>query len=263
MTYNYFNSGRLAFGKKITAAFNSLNELLNSAKEHVDLTIGNLSYYTGFNGKNYPTPEPITGNMITRTDELFDILNAGYFVAQLTCDKTKMYVKTTVFSKEYSRITCATGETEKRTGYAIVKLSTSLTDFNKSIRFSDSDDATTGEMTLFQFVCTDDTVLIKSPEKYNGLGIGEAIKYTSFSLTQIGSGSYTSDKVAECVLVKMGTSSGTVEENPSPVLKLNDNIIFRMDYTHHGRPFFILYLKNGDRITGDRVSTIYRINYNK
>lgn len=263
MTYNYFNSGRLAFGKKITAAFNSLNELLNSAKEHIDLTINSLSYYTEFSGKNYQTPEPITGNMIARTDELFDILNAGYFVCQLTCNKEEMQVKMTVFSKEYSRITCATGKTNKRTGYAIVKLSTSLTDFNKTIRFSDSDDATTGEMTLFQFVCSDDTVLIKSPEKYRGLGIGECARYTSFSLTNIGSGSYTSNKLAECVLVKIGTSSGTVEENPSPVLRLNDNIIFRMDYTHHGRPFFILYLKEGDRITGDRISTIYRINYNK
>lgn len=255
MTYNYFNSGRLAFGKKITAAFNSLYELLNAATEHVNTATDTLQYYTEFAGKNYPTPEPITGNMVSRTDEAFDILANSFYIKRFDTDGTIANFEIVYFSKDYSRITCASGSTEKESGYAIVKLSTSLTDFNKTIRFSDTDDATTGEKLLFKFERSGSDIYIIDPSIVGELILGDVVNYKSLSLTKVGDNYYKATKKAECVMIRHGVSTFCD-------MYLNGKRILWARSLQHTNVGLILYLQKGDEVSGAGIESITRINYN-
>lgn len=254
MTYNYFNSGRLALGKKITAAFNSLNELLNAATEHVDNTTATLSYYSSFMGKNFQAPEPLTGNMIVRTDEVFDLLADTYFIRKFGIEGGKLKVDAVVFSNDYNRITHAVGETTKTSGYAIVKLSTSLESFDKTIRFSDKDDVTTGEKLLFSFTRTGDTVHITNANKIEGCVLGETMHYKSVSIAQVARDHYTVQDKAECIMIHSDTTTTCLMQlNGTPILNVGS-----LQYTGCG---LILYLRAGDRLDCLN-SVIYRIYYN-
>lgn len=254
MTYNYFNSGRLALGKKITAAFNSLNELLNAATEHVETTTATLSYYSQFMGKNFQAPEPLTGNMLVRTDEIFDLLTDTYFIRKFKVEGGKLKIDAVVFSNDYNRITHAIGETTKTSGYAIVKLSTSLESFDKTIRFSDSDDATTGEKMLFSFTRTGNTVHITNANKIEGCMIGETMHYKSISISQVATNTYTVKDKAECIMIHSNTTDYCMMKlNGTPILNVGS-----LQYTGCG---LILYLKAGDKLDCLN-STIYRIYYN-
>ena len=48
MTYDFFNAGHLAFGKKLTSVFNSLNQLLLGATDHLQSITDALGYYSQF-----------------------------------------------------------------------------------------------------------------------------------------------------------------------------------------------------------------------
>lgn len=254
MTYNYFNSGRLALGKKITAAFNSLNELLNAATEHVETTTATLSYYSQFMGKNFQAPEPLTGNMLVRTDEIFDLLTDTYFIRKFKVEGGKLKIDAVVFSNEYNRITHAVGETTKTSGYAIVKLSTSLESFDKTIRFSDSDDTTTGEKMLFRFTRTGNTVHITNANEIEGCIIGETMHYKSVSISQVANNNYTVQDKAECIMIHSDqTRWCEIRLNDVPILHVGS-----LQYTGCG---LLLYLKKGDVITS-YDTTIYRVYYN-
>lgn len=260
MTYNYFNAGRLAFGKKIKAVFNSLGELLKGAEDHLSVTIQAMAYYNQFFGNNYQCPTPTRGNMPARSDEVFEVIPDATYFKDITCTSTDLTIKAVTYSRQFQRITEVSGTTKLRKGFAIAKQSIDLNDFSRELRFSETDDSTPSEIVLFQFECDGAQVYITNSNIYSDFNIGDVVPYSSLSITQIATGSYTSSRKAECVLVKMGVSSGTTEGELK--LVLNGNTIFYINGTHHGRPHFILYLKNGDKLTGTGVGQIFRINYN-
>ena len=248
MTYNYFNSGRLALGKKITAAFNSLNELLNAATDHIEQTTSTLSYYSQFMGKNFLAPEPITDNMLTRTDEIFDIISDTYCIRKFKVENGKLKIDAVVFSKEYNRITHAVGETDRTSGYAIVKLSTSLESFDKTIRFSDADDTTTGEKMLFKFTRTGNTVHITNANKMDGCIIGETMHYKGVTIEKVANNDYTVPNLAECIMIHSDqTNWCEIRLNGTPILHIGS-----LQYTG---AVLLLYLKKGDVIKNYKTAT--------
>ena len=56
MTFNFFNTSRLAFGSKLTAAFKQLNNMMDNSLEAVDRALSDLDYYQQYINKNYRFP---------------------------------------------------------------------------------------------------------------------------------------------------------------------------------------------------------------
>lgn len=262
MTYDFFNSGKLAFGKKITSVFNSLYQLLDGATEHLGDVTSGLDYYSTYSNKNYMAPEPTRGDMPARTDELFDLLEDYTLFRNVRVEDNKLVFDVVIFDKNSSRITNAIGNTELTSGYAFVKLSTALDNFEKTIRFSNSDAINQGEILICKFTRDGNDLYINNPNTSNlNLTYGSRINYRYLSMELVSTSSYTCDNRAECVIVRV---RGVNDNYGGSInVKLNDVVIFEAGSTQYSVPFVILYLKKGDKVTGDRMIGIYRVNYNK
>lgn len=258
MTYNFFNAGRLAFGKKITSVFNSLNRLLEGANEHIDEISTTMKYYQQFMGKNYLCPVPTRLEMPVRTNEIFALFEGYAFIKNASTDGTTTTFEITVLNPVSSRITVATGSTNLTSGFAFVKPSVSLENFNRTIRFSETNDPQGEEIFICQFMIDGTDILIIDPNSSDlGLSIGEEANYRSLSLEYVGYGSYTCTKRSECILA-LDTKSWTDCD-----IKLNNADMLHVDSLTNSHQYMIFYLKEGDVVSGDTVGEIYRVNYNK
>lgn len=262
MTYNYFNAGRLAFGKKITAAFNSLNELFNSAQEHVGTISEQVSYYAQFLNKNYAAPSPTNPTMPVRTDEIFDICENAVFIKNISrADGVNLTVEVTYYNNDFSRITVGSGTTTMAEGYAILKQSTDLNDFAKDIRFSNTNDVSLSEVTLFKFTCEGTVVLIEPVDIQ--VDIMSQAGYKSLSISRVGTGSYTCTDRVECIVAQVEDENTGSRSYGGPFdMKLNGQTVFAFGSGQYSMPSIIFYLKKGDTISGTHIGKIYRVYYN-
>lgn len=260
MTYNYFNAGRLAFGKKITAAFNSLNELCNSAEEHISGVTDSTRYYAQFVNKNYLCPTPTNPTMPVRTNEVFDIIE-GSLGWNLTRTGSTITCNVVYFNTDISRITKASGSTTKQTAYVIVRFSSDLNNFNTTIRFSNTDNPSMSEMTLFKYTVEDGKIFLSEPVNDNVYQLVDVASYRSLSIQYAGVRTYTCNSRAECIFVR--TADEELDGYGGPFeIKLNGKVIFQLGSGQITMPFLCLYLKRGDVISGTNVGKIYKVNYN-
>lgn len=256
MTFDNFNAGKLAFGKKITSAFNTLDELLNATVNRVNDITKNTEYYLQFVNNNYSAPKPTKPTMPVRTDEFLDILDQQNNIRTLNWDGTNFNVSMVVFNKATQRCTSLTGSTTIKEGYAIALLSQSLTNLEVDIRFSENEDPTNTETVLFQYRIDDNGyVHIIDSQDYFGCYPYDDSHYYDIQVGESLSVPYTSSDY-ECVI-------GTVP-NADEAWKnvyLNGNLIYGHQRCRQVREqHFILYLKPNDKITGD-VLRLYKVKY--
>lgn len=256
MTFDNFNAGKLAFGKKITSAFNTLDELLNATVSRVDDITKNTEYYLQFVNNNYSAPKPTKPTMPIRTDEFLEVLDQRNNIRILAWDGSKFNVSMVVFNKATQRCTRLTGSTTIKEGYAIALLSQSLTNLDADIRFSKTENPTNTETVLFQYrIDNNGYVHIIDSQDYFGCYPYDDSHYYDVQVGQKLSVPYTSNDY-ECVV---GTvrNAGDNWEN----LYLNGKLIYGHQRCRQIREqHFILYLKPNDKITGD-VLRMYRVKY--
>lgn len=256
MTFDNFNAGKLAFGKKITSAFNTLDELLNATVSRVDDITKNTEYYLQFVNNNYSAPKPTKPTMPVRTDEFLEVLDQRNNIRILAWDGSKFNVSMVVFNKATQRCTRLTGSTPIKEGYAIALLSQSLTNLEADIRFSSNANPTNAETVLFQYrIDNNGYVHIINSQEYFGCYPYDDSHYYDVQVGEWLPVPYTS-KDYECVI---GTvrNAGDNWEN----LYLNGNLIYGHQRCRQIREqHFILYLKPNDTITGS-VLRLYRIKY--
>lgn len=258
MTFDNFNPGRLGFGKKITSAFNSLDEMLLATQDRLKDITQNTEYYKRFKNNNYQAPKPNKPGMPVRTDEFLDVVDKSDIINNMTFDGTNFSVDVAIYNSNTRRVTRAKGNTTLKSGYAIAILSQSLTNLETTIRFSATDDAFGTERTLFKYrIGTNGKIHLVQPEKYIGCYPFDDTQYTSISAGENLPNPYTANDY-ECIMA-------TVEHAPEDQWRnicVNGN-----EYFSHTSPrgtreqHAILYLKPGDKVTGG-YKNAFRVDYN-
>lgn len=69
MTFDFFNTSNLAFGSKLTKAFNQLDRLCNEAEENIAKFLNQQSIFRDYVHRNYQVPVP------TRVHQLVEPMN--------------------------------------------------------------------------------------------------------------------------------------------------------------------------------------------
>lgn len=257
MSYDFFNPSNLAFGKKITNAFDTLNKLADAADEAVDTAIFNAQRFVGIYQKNYSTPRPTRVDMACRTNELFDLLPNNISVRSLSVSESNkaFTIKVTYFDEVNARITQAEGSTTERSGYAITKKSISNQNMLQTIRFSKTNKTTQGEMLLFKYEILDDGSILMMGDvstldctpldftQYRNITKGENIK-----LPHTATG-------YECVCV--------IGQNPNISVELNGTTLLEsINSGYASRQFMTLFLRKDDVLSGSHIDKCFKIMYN-
>lgn len=251
MAFDFFNTSNLAFGSKITSAFNTLNDLADDAMANLDQVFEDQAYFDQFRNRNYQVPIPIRLESPCRTDELYTLVNDAVVIKQLTYAGGKLIVKINLFDKSSNRYTIASGETTLTEGYAYVPMSISNEDASKVINFSNKVESLQGTL-LFRYridyngninLIGDLSNLmlnVKGYEQYKSLSAGIAVGLP-----------YTATE-PECICF--------VGQQNNMRLIYNDRDVViggGRDNVRHA----IIYLNKGDRISGS-ASLVFKINYN-
>lgn len=118
MTYNFFNTSLLAFGKKLTSAFKSLNDLYKAAEDNVVQVLQDLRVFNQYGNKNYKIPIPTNGSRPCRTDELFNLIDQPVHFKRLQYSNGSFVIQGIWFNKGSKRITNFSGQTSILEGSA-------------------------------------------------------------------------------------------------------------------------------------------------
>lgn len=251
MTFDFFNTSNLAFGSKITNAFNTLEELAADAEANLAQVFEDQEFFDQYKNRNYQVPVPLKPEAPCRTDELFNFVNDSAVIKQLEYSNNTLKVRINLFDKASNRYTIASGETTLKQGYAYVTPSISNEDASKIITFTEDKNALQGIL-LFQY-------RIDYANNINLIGNLpnlqlSANEYTQYKSLSIGSNitfPYTaSENECICVIGKMNDL----------LVNLNNRKIIEghgYDNVRHA----ILYLKKGDVVSGNLASG-FKIKYN-
>lgn len=142
MPFDFFNSGYLAFGDKITMAFRSLADRLDSANTNIEVIQSQLDYYNQYIGKNYRVGMPLSASKPVRTKEIFDALEISRILlreVKWDSDSNKFKIALNSIS-ERNIITCATGESSFVNGICYIKLASTNTSPSQEVIILDADD---------------------------------------------------------------------------------------------------------------------------
>lgn len=74
MTFDFFNASDLAFGGKLTSAFNQLFNECKQAKDNIDSVLEKQAIYSDYFFKNYIVGEPTNASNPCRTNEILNII---------------------------------------------------------------------------------------------------------------------------------------------------------------------------------------------
>lgn len=251
MTFDFFNTSNLAFGSKITSAFNTLEELAADAEANLAQVFEDQEFFDQYKNRNYQVPVPLRPEAPCRTDELFNFVNDSTVIKQLEYSNNTLKVRINLFDKASNRYTIASGETTLKRGYAYVIPSISNEDASKIITFTENKDALQGIL-LFQY-------RIDYANNINLIGNLpnlqlSANEYTQYKSLSIGSNitfPYTASE-NECICV--------IGKKNNLLVKLNNRKIIE-GHGHDNVRHAILYLKEGDVVSGNLTSG-FKIKYN-
>lgn len=163
MPFDFFNSGYLAFGNKLTKAFKSLASMLDNVNDNVDTLANQLQYYNQFIGRNYKVPTPSGEDSPVRVNEVYSFLKvAPVVINTLKIDSGIFKVGVNIINPNSNKITYCYGETDKSEGYCYTDLSISNDNPLKDIEFKDEpetvyideDIMSQSRVKLFKFVTT-------------------------------------------------------------------------------------------------------------
>ena len=256
MTFNFFNTSRLAFGSKLTAAFKQLNNMMDNSLEAVDRALSDLDYYQQYINKNYRVPAPIRPQMAVRTNEIFSVIDEMNPIKELSYDEGIFTVRMALYNNRTHRITNAYGITELTEGYAFVMPSSSNTRIDREIRFSSSNNKQGSEILLFKFRIDDEGRIFLGGDLREVLRLypQDATQYTGLSK---GSGltlPYTAQGY-ECLCLLGYRNNIDVKVNGESIIRGAGGGVYD-NYNHA-----IVYVKKGDVISGT-ISSGFKVNYN-
>lgn len=256
MTFEFFNTSRLAFGSKLTAAFKQLNNNMYYALQNIQSILNDLDYYNQYNNRNYRAPVPTRPQMVARVNELFALIDDIVAVQNLKYENNLLNVKITFFTKSINRITQAVGTTSLKEGYAYVTLSPSNTRVVREIRFSSNNDQKASETLLFRFRINNSgrIFLIGNLTTFLGLYPQDATQYTSITKGVDISIPYIAQDY-ECVCLAGYRNNFSVYVNGEEIVKGIGGGAYD-NYNH-----VVLYLKKGDVVSGN-IRFGFKINYN-
>lgn len=256
MTFNFFNTSRLAFGSKLTAAFKQLNNMMNNSLDAVDRALSDLDYYQQYINRNYRVPAPVRPQMAVRTNEIFSVVDEMNPIKELYYNDGVFTVNMAMYNSHTHRITNAFGSTEFTEGYAFVTPSPSNSRIDREIRFSSTNNKQGSEILLFKFRIDDEGRIFLGGDLREVLRLypQDATQYTSLSKGSNLTFPYTA-KGYECLCLMGYRNDIDVKVNGSSVIKGIGGGVYD-NYNHA-----IVYVKKGDVISGD-IRAGFKVNYN-
>lgn len=251
MTFDFFNTSNLAFGSKITSAFNTLEELAGDAEANLAQVFEDQAFFNQYKNRNYQVPIPLRPKAPCRTDELFNLVNDSTVIKQLEYSGGRLKVRINLFDNASNRYTIASGETTLKSGYAYVVPSISNEDASKIISFTNKKDELQGTL-LFQYRIdySGNINLIGSTANIQLTG-NEFTQYKSLSIGKNITFPYTATE-NECICVVGKMNDLLVNLNGKKIVEGHG-----WDNVRHT----ILYLKKGDVVSGNLASG-FQIRYN-
>lgn len=273
MTFDYFNTSHLAFGSKITRAFNQLNKLTNEGQAKIDELLAIYELYNQFIDRNYPAPFPSRPDAPVRAKELFDIMNDGNSIRTIYLDEEEdeLHVKVTLFNRLTNRFTVGEGTTDLKSGYAFCSSSISNASPNREINFAEEYSDGHGRF-LFQFrVDGNNNINIVGDESYNYFipsnfdHIKDLEKGpTVLTSSRIDGTGYKAEDY-EAILV-VGYSYNQDSDNPrkgesKSDLRVKVNDVEYVDCAGwYNRQYVVVYLKPGDVLKAS-CKTAFKVIY--
>lgn len=256
MTFEFFNTSRLAFGSKLTAAFKQLNNNMFYALQNMETVLNGLNFYEQYKNRNYRAPVPTRPEAVVRVNELYALIDEIVTLQELRVVDNTFKVKTTFFTKNINRITNAIGETTLKAGYAYVTPAPSNSRMTREIRFSETNNQRGGEILLFQFrIGTGNRIyLIGNLTTPLRLYPQDATQYKSISRGNWIGLPYTAQDY-ECICVRGWRNNFHIMVNGETIVKGVGGGAY--DNINHA----ILYLKKGDVVSG-AAEFAFKINYN-
>lgn len=256
MSFDFFNSSNLAWGNKLSAAFNSLNNLADTALDNLVQVASDLEYYSQFLNRNYACPKPYRADMPARSDEVFNFVKDIAPISTLLIMDGNFHISLTKYNDTTGKITNAYGWTKLTEGYAFVVPAASNNSPQREIRFSTSDKSEPNEILLFQFRIDYDKEEIYLVGDISELKVNpcDCTQYRSMSIGEDVMLPYTAESYeVVCISTRYG-ERGEITLNGQTILK---------DNTSKNQEHAILYLKKGDKLNGTNISKTFKINYNK
>lgn len=249
MTYDFFNTSHLAFGPKITSAFNSLGQLEAAATANLDILFKRLEYYTDISGKNYRVPQPSKETDPCRTAELFDLLDDKVMLIKEMSYKENLFTfRANYFLPTNKKITVMVGTQEMVAGdeyFVYCELATTNTATGKVCEFRKTTDNATGTL-LFKVEINPDGIPVMSELNPNIM-----IKPTDYfnhyeaivNKETVGDGTYTATGY-ECWAFVGNINAGEVRVNGATIMRYRADSDIQYNHT-------IVYLKPDDVVTGN------------
>lgn len=256
MSFDFFNTSHLAFGSKLTYAFNELEKQLLIAGRNVDKIVDYLDIINQYAGRNYRVPQPDSAESPVRTNELFDLFNdktanIQYFYYDYSTNQIKL--KILLYDKNNNIITMASGSTSLRNGYCYVKKAITNNSPNKTLSFIENKDSREGTMLFRYSVNGNNQINIVESSNDIQLEQGDECGYSTIYRGANIPFPYTASGY-ECICV-VGRDNNTD-------IYLNGRVIARGG-GYNMRRHVILYLKKGDVVGGGGISYGFKINYGK
>ena len=250
MSFDFFNNSHLAFGSKLTAAFKQLSKLKSEAELNLANVLSVQDVYKEYISRNYQVPVPAELGSPCRVNEVFQIIDAPFIVKRLEYTEGKLYVDVLTFNSTTLRITCASGQTDLKEGSAYYEQSISNLVTGREIKFVSKSKAETGAK-LFDFrIDSDGYICLENISEYI-----QSVDYSNYSSLSKGANislPYTAIDY-ECVVV--------VGADNTAEIKLNGTTILGYWNAFNCKRFVVVYMKAGDKLTGN-ASLAFKVKYN-
>lgn len=256
MSFDFFNTSHLAFGSKLTYAFNELEKQLSIAENKVEKIREYLEIINQYSGRNYRVPQPDSAESPVRTNELFDIFNdkkasIQYFYYDNSTQSLNL--KVLLYDQNNNVMTMASGSTTLKEGYCYVKKAITNNSSNKTLTFVPEKDSKQGTLLFRYNIGSNNQINITEMGSDIQLEQGDECGYSRMSKGSNITFPYTASGY-ECICV--------VGQNDNTNVTLNGRTIAKGG-GYNMKRHVILYLKNGDVVSGSGITSGFKINYSK
>lgn len=259
MPFDYFNTGYLAFGSKLTRAFRQLEKMFNDAEDNIGVTLKNLEILGDYVNRNYRAPFPTSEDMAVRCSELFDVINDSYYFKELEYKDGTLRISINLFDRQTNRMTILSGSTSIKEGYAYFKKSVSNISPASTITFSEKQDDGLG-VVLFKYrIDYNNFINIEDgTSDVISFGVGNMDKINDISFGDSLTLPYeATDYCCVAVFGKWNNNQGT-----SLSVQLNSKDIFTSRGSGHKNTCFV-YLKPKDVLKASVYDSAKFVKYRK
>ena len=261
MSFDFFNPSHLAFGSKLTKAFNQLNRLALDAEDALDDLRRVYDVYTQYVNRNYPCPVPSRPDAPCRTNEIFDLINDVQTIKELKIgEDNKLHCAINIFKRNTNRITVATGETELKHGFIYCTPSISNQRPERELQFvEDTLDGVGNFIAEFRVDSDNNISIIGDSSSYflpgnfdhvTGMEYEEDITFED--------GKYTATD-NECIVCIGHGGTGIAFQQLR--VNLNGEDVFLVN-SRNLKNFSVMYLKPGDVLSGN-MTRAFKVKYTK